>query len=291
MNQLTKEKIGKIVLKTIGLKKALKLYYKVKTGRKLNINNPQRYTEKIQLRKCNSVNNQTYILCADKYKVREYIKEKIGEEYLIPIYFAKKKITINDLESLPDSFVLKTNNASQTNIIVKDKTKENLELIVAKMNKFIKYRFGYRSFELFYNNIEPYIIAEKYIGKINGDVPNDYKFFCFTQKDKTTKIIIQADCGRFSDRHIRYFFDEHWNKLEMTNCDNGENNYDIERPQNLEKMLDIAKKLSSDFDYVRVDLYDVDNKIYFGELTFTDGSGYDPIKPDEYDKILGSYWN
>ena len=173
-----KELIGKLMLNIFGLKRSLKIYYKVKTGKKLDLDNPKRYTEKIQLRKLN-YNNPMYIKCADKYKVREYVKDKIGEEYLIPVYFAKESITEEDIKKLPNSFVLKTNNASKTNIIVSDKKKIDIKNTINLVNKFLKYKFGYRTFELFYNEIEPMVIAEKYIGTKDGKTPNDYKFHVF----------------------------------------------------------------------------------------------------------------
>ena len=287
MKDVAKEKIGKIMLSVFGLKTALKIYFRLKTKMKLNLDNPKRYSEKIQLRKLN-YNNPLYILCADKYKVREYIKEKIGDEYLIPLYFAKKEITKEDLEKLPNQFVLKTNNASKTNIIVNDKEKINIDDVVKKMNKFIKYKFGYRTFELFYNEIDPLIIAEKYIGTEN-QVPNDYKFHCFKQLNGRIKVFVQVDVGRFSDNHCMAYFDEMWN-MQPFGIDERKRNVKFNKPKNLKKMLEISKKLSEDFDYVRVDLYEVERKIYFGELTFTDGSGYDILQPDKYDVEWGTYW-
>ena len=280
MKDVAKEKIGKIMLSVFGLKTSLKIYFRLKTKMKLNLDNPKRYSEKIQLRKLN-YNNPLYILCADKYKVREYIKEKIGDEYLIPLYFAKKEITKEDLEKLPNQFVLKTNNASKTNIIVNDKEKINIDDVVKKMNKFIKYKFGYRTFELFYNEIDPFIIAEKYIGTEN-QVPNDYKFHCFRQLDGKVKILVQVDVGRFSDNHYMAYFDEKWN-MQPFGIEERKRSTTFAKPKNLSKMIEISKKLSKDFDYVRVDLYEVSGKIYFGELTFTDGSGYDVLQPDKYD--------
>lgn len=289
MKDVAKEKIGKIMLSVFGLKTSLKIYFRLKTKTKLNLDNPKRYSEKIQLRKLN-YNNPLYVLCADKYKVREYIKEKIGDEYLIPLYFAKKEITKEDLEKLPNQFVLKTNNASKTNIIVSDKEKINIDDVVKKMNKFIKYKFGYRTFELFYNEIDPLIIAEKYIGT-EKQVPNDYKFYCFKQKNGKFKIIIQMDIGRYTLDHARAYFDENWKLLPYGNSGSGSKKHpEFKKPKKLKEMLKVAKKLADDFDYVRVDLYEVDEKIYFGELTFTDGSGYDILQPDKYDVEWGTYW-
>lgn len=281
-----KEIVGRIVLKTFGLRKSLEIYYRLKTGMKLNLDNPVRYSEKLQVRKLN-YNNPLFVLCADKYKVRDYVKEKIGEEYLIPLYFAKKKITEADLEELPNSFVLKTNNASKTNVIVKDKKSADLKSIVKKMNKYVKYKFGFRTFELFYNDIEPYIIAEKYMGT-KEMVPNDYKFFCFKQKDGSMKMFIQVDEGRYTDKHARAYYNEKW-EIQPFGNDMNKDNLSFKKPKNLNKMIELSKKLAEDFDYVRVDLYESNGKIYFGELTFTDGSGYDILQPDKYDIEWGKY--
>ena len=287
MNARLKEFFGKhIMLPIFGLERSVKIYFYLKTKQKINVKSPTGFCEKIQVRKLNS--KSIYSELADKYKVREYVKEKIGEEYLIPLYFAKEKITVEDLEKLPNSFVLKTNNGCKTNIIVKDKTKEDLNKIVKQMNKYTKRRFGYNSFEVFYNDIKPLIIAEEYIGDENS-VPIDYKFHTFNQKNGKFIIKIQADQGRFSGHHNREYFNESW-QLEPYYNSERLKDYKFEKPKNLKKMLEVAKKLASDFDYVRVDLYSVGNKVYFGELTFTHGSGYEVLSPKKYDQEWGSYW-
>jgi len=275
-----------ILLPILGHKNCIKLYFRIKTRQKINFKNPTGFCEKIQVRKLNP--KKIYSKCADKYAVREYIKEKIGDEYLIPLYFAKEKIDISDLEKLPNSFVLKTNNGCQTNILIFDKKKEDLKKIVKTMNKYIKRKYGYYSFELFYNDIKPLIICEELL-TVDKEVPNDYKFHCFNQGNGEFIIKIQADHGRFSGEHCRNYYNENW-ELEPY-CDARKYaSYDFPKPKNLNKMLELAKKLASDFDYVRVDLYSVGSKIYFGELTFTHSSGYALLDPIEYDKTWGGYW-
>jgi hypothetical protein len=209
MKTKIRETIGAILCKTIGLKKSIELYYFLKFKRFPNLEKPIRFSEKIQRRKY-LYNNPVYSKLADKYEVREYVKEKVGEKILIPIYFAKSEITIKDLKKLPNSFVLKTNNASGTNIIVKDKKKENLQELVDRMNSYVKCKFWYRTFELFYKNIKPLIIAEQFLETQDGYVPNDYKFHVFNNKEGR-KILIQADHGRYTEKHDRAYFDEEWN--------------------------------------------------------------------------------
>jgi len=289
MKTKIRETIGEILHKTIGLKNSIKLYYFIKLKRVPNLDNPKRFSEKIQRRKW-LYDKPIYSRLADKYEVREYVKEKVGEKILIPIYFAKPEITVKDLKKLPNSFVLKTNNASGTNIIVKNKKKEDLQAIADKMNAFVKCKFWYRTFELFYKDIKPLIIAEQYLETEDGYVPNDYKFHVFNYKDGSKKAIIQADHGRYTEKHDRAYFDEDWNILEYNNGEAFESDFEFKKPKNFKKMLDIVYKLAEGFKYVRVDLYNDNGKIYFGEITFTDGSGLDPFEPDSEDFKWGEYW-
>ncbi len=282
-----KEFCGEKLLKLLGLKKVLKFYYYLKTGKKLNLNNPSRFNEKIQLRKLN-YNNPLYFLCADKYKARDYIKDKVGEKYLIPLLFVGDNIKVKDLKELPNSFVIKTNNASKTNLIVFDKEKETLEELVKKVNKFLKIKFWYRSFEMFYSKVSPKVIVEKLLLTKENKVPDDYKIHIFNN-NKNSKVIIQVDSDRMNN-HKRAFFSENWEELDYS-LGFKKNENKINKPDNLEEMLFVAKKLSKEFDYIRVDLYNVNGKIYFGELTFTHGSGYEKFSPDSIDLEWGRYWN
>jgi hypothetical protein len=282
MKENIKEFIGETIFKVFGLKRALKIYFHLKTGKKLNLKNPKTFNEKIQCRKLN-YKNELYSLCADKYKVREYVKKLIGEKYLIPLLYSGENITKEDIDKLPNSFVIKTNNASKTNIIVLDKSKESIDSILIKVKKYLNKKFWYRSFEMFYKNIDKRVIVEQLLLSEKNKIPDDYKFHVFKNK-----IIIQIDTDRF-ENHKRAFYDENWNKLDYS-LGFEKNNKSIKEPQNLKEMIKIAKNLSKDFEYVRVDLYNVDGKIYFGELTFTHGSGYEKFVPYEMDYEWGSYW-
>lgn len=280
-----------IMLPIFGLERSIRIYYYIKTGKKINIENPTYYCEKLQIRKMNP--KPIYSQCADKHLVREYVKEKlkkanIKDDIIIPEYFAKKSITLQDLKNLPEKFVIKTNNGCKSQVIVYDKKKANLEKIVRKMNNDVKIKFGYNSFEMFYNDIDPLIIAEELIGD-GKSVPDDYKIFCFNQGNDEFIIRVQVDHGRFTDMHSRAYLNEKWEIQPYGNDGKVQATY-FEKPKNLNKMIKIAKVLASDFDFVRVDLYSVQSKIYFGELTFTDGSGYELIKPEEYDREWATYW-
>ncbi|MDD3048723.1 MAG: ATP-grasp fold amidoligase family protein [Bacilli bacterium] len=272
-------------LPLFGQKQMILKYYKKMKNIDCNLDNPTTFNEFLQKRKLDK-NNRLYILCADKYKVREYVEKKIGGQYLIPIYFALKKVKKQDIDNLPNAFVLKTANGSGTNIIVRDKSKENINDIVKKINYFSKIQFGYIWFEEFYNKIKPLIIAEELQLDKKGDIPYDYKFHCFNGK-KGGKIFIAVDINRFSN-HTRNIYDENWNKLNIS-YGFPMSDENVQKPKKLKEMLEVAKKLSDDFDYVRIDLYFLENKIYFGEMTFIPEAGYGEFVPSDYNKKWGSY--
>jgi hypothetical protein len=261
--------------------------FKNSLGYEIDFNKePQSFNQKIQFRKVYD-KNPLFTLCADKYKVREYVKNKIGEEYLIPIYLVTDKLTKEQWKSLPDSFVIKTNHGSGYVRIVYDKNKENSDLIIKEFNRYLKVKFGSKGQEYFYNKIKPKIIIEKLLLNKNNEIPSDIKFHCFNKKGKI-KMLIQYDYDRFLD-HKRKVYDENWNMLPFT-IGHGFNKSQIHKPKNFEKMKEIAKKFSNDFDYVRVDLFNINGKIYFGELTFTHGCGFEKFDPPEYDFKIGELW-
>jgi hypothetical protein len=280
---MLREIMGKICLKILGLKNSLRLFYFLKSGHIVSFKNPQRFNEKIQARKSN-YQEPLFSLCADKYAVRKYVSNKIGDKYLIPLLYVGDKITKKDVEKLPNAFVMKTNNASKTNIIVRDKSKEDIELILNKINKYLKSKFWYRSFEMFYSGIKPKVIVEKLLLTKDGSIPNDYKFHVF----KNGPTIIQVDLDRMTD-HKRAFYNEAWEELDYT-LGFKRNTKKVVKPINLKEMIGVAKKLAENFSYVRVDLYNIDGQIYFGELTFTHGSGFEKFTPDNIDYEWGKYW-
>lgn len=259
-----------------------KLYYQ-RTGIKPDLETHARYTEKIQWRKLYD-NNPIYSKLSDKYAVREWVAEKIGGEYLIPLLGVWDSFDEIDFDALPEKFVLKTNNASGTNCIVTDKHAVDRRLLRMKFNFWMKLDFAdFAGYEMHYKAIPPKIIAEKLIESSEGaDLP-DYKFICFDGKVDH----IWVDHGRYHD-HTRATFDTDWNPLPFL-----PNHYPLEenvpKPPHLNEMIAIAQKLSAGFDHVRVDLYDCE-QIYFGEMTFTNASGFAVYHPDEYDQRIGSRW-
>lgn len=241
---------------------------------------PVTFNQKIQFRKLYD-NNPLYAICADKYRVREYVKKKIGEEYLIPLYLVTDKLTMEQWEELPESFVAKANHNSGPVQIVKDKSKVDAKKIIKELNNQLKIDYGVLSMEKYYSDIPRKIIVEKYL----KDDIEDYKFNCF---NNGTKIILErvTKTGELSNMYDPI----PWEKLDFTNG-NIIDQKKYEKPKNFDKMIKIAKALSSNFDYVRVDLYNVDGDVYVGEMTFCESSGFGKFTDEAWDYKFGEFWN
>lgn len=247
-------------------------------------NPPVSYTEKIQFSKLYDSTPLKGML-SDKYAVREWVAEKIGEEYLIPLIGAWDCFDDIPWDELPDKFVLKTNHGSATNIIVEDKSKANKKEIKKKIDLWLSLDFAFsgKGFELHYSYIKPKVIAEQYIVDSNGEL-NDYKFLCFNGKPHFCWVDVDRQIG-----HKRNVYDLEWNLQPWIQA-YPRSDREIPKPENFEDLKNIAQKLCEEFAHVRVDLYDVDGKIYFGEMTFTNAQGFNPITPSEYDDMLGELW-
>ena len=220
---------------------------------------------------------------ADKYLVRDWIKEKIGEEYLIPLLGVYDNFEDIDFDKLPNQFVIKCNHGSSYNIIVKDKSQLNLEDAKNKVNKWMRENFAYRAgYELHYRDIEPKIIIEEYISNNEKNL-YDYKFWCFNGKVKYMQF--RDD---FSSNLKMVFYDLDWNKQTFY-YDHPLYDNDLEKPNNFNEMVEIAKNLSKDFSFVCVDLYRLNNgKVYFGEMTFTRSSGSAKWSDEKINEYFGS---
>lgn len=262
---------------------ALKDWFYEHTGEALDLDNPQTYNEKIQWMKLNDTTPLKTLL-ADKYAVRGWVKEKIGEQYLIPLLGAWDKFDDIDFNALPKKFALKCNHGSGYNVIVTDKSKLDLGLLRRRINTWMSEDYAFKSgFELQYSAIPRKIVAEKYIENNDRDL-FDYKFWCFDGKVK----YIQFLSERYTNANGAQmaFYDRGWNKLNFIVAHTLDDKT-IKKPDNLESMIELAEKLSSGFNYVRVDFYDVNNKIYFGEMTFTPDSGQGKWEPEEMNLTIG----
>lgn len=263
-------------------KQMLELQYYIKHKRKLDLKHPQRYTEKLQWYKL-YYRDAKMQQCADKYRVREYIESKgLGSilNELYAVYETPDEIT---LENLPEKFVMKSNNGSGTNLICKDKFLYTDEQVREMFRGFFAQSSASAGREWVYGGIEPVIIAEKLLEdptQADGSIC-DYKFLCFNGSPQ----YVVYDVDRFTD-HKRNIYDTEWNDLHIaSDCPCAEKAYD--KPENLTEMLEIARILSADFPAVRVDLYSIEGKIYFGELTFFPWSGYVQYTPDSFDFEAG----
>ena len=262
--------------------KMIRLQYRIKTGRKLNLKNPERYTEKIQWYKL-YYRDPVMTQCADKYKVREYVKSK-GLDYILNDLYAKfdspEEISF---ENLPDRFVIKLSNGSGTNIFCTDKNILDLESVKEEFRSFYARSNASAGREWVYHTGEkPVIVAEKYLEdpEQKGGI-YDYKFLCFGGVPH----YIAFDVNRFSN-HRRNIYDMEWNDLRVgSDCPCSD--IEIPRPVKLDEMAKIAKILSADFPAVRVDLYVVRDRIYLGEMTFFPWSGYVVYDPDWFDLEMG----
>jgi len=257
---------------------------------KLNLDNPRSLNEKIQWLKLND-RTPLHTICADKYAVRNYVKEKLGnEDILIPLLFHTSDYRDLKPENLPDQpFILKTNHTSGHNVVVKDKSLIDWGHVRNNYYKWLKDNIYKSRKEWQYKNIPPKVLAEKLMLDHNNELPFDYKFHCFHGEAK----YIQVDMGRGSETHYRNWYDLNWQRasFKWTAEFNGKTtepaDYEVDIPEDFEKMIEIARRLSKDFVYVRVDLYNIKGKIYFGEITFHQDSGHRPIEPTKYDFELG----
>lgn len=259
--------------------------YEQNIGHKLDWNNLNDYTEKMQYVKLYD-KTLLKVKLSDKYEVREWVEKKIGKNYLIPLLGVWKNFDDIDFSKLPDKFVIKTNHGSGTNFIVKDKYRLNYKQLKRTFADWLNTDYGYYTgFELHYSDIKPMIIVEKYIESAHGQL-QDYKFLCFGGK----VYYCWVDMDRYTN-HSRTVFDLEWKIQEWNQASYGVYKEQIPKPKNFDKMIELVKILCQGFHHVRVDLYNVDGKIYFGEMTFTNGSGLDPIVPQKYDRILGDLWD
>ena len=250
--------------------------------------NPTTLNEIISYRKLYD-KKDFYTLCSDKYEVREIVKNCIGEKYLIPLLGVFNCSDDINFTKLPNSFVIKINHGSGQNIIVKTKDDLNISQVKNQLDYWMRKNHYYNSREWQYKNIKPKIIFEKLMLDDNGKVPYDYKFHCINGKLE----FIQIDADRF-DTHKRIFYSKDWEVMPFIwspVLKDGTEKYKKAEPQTkpkvLDEMIEIVEKLAKPFYYIRVDLYLLEGKIYFGELTFSHGSGTEVFFLNKWDKIYG----
>lgn len=258
--------------------------YEYYTGKKLNLDNPKEFNEKIQWLKVfykPKILNQL----VDKHSVREYVIDKIGEEYVNECYGVYDSVKEINFDSLPNKFILKAVHASSYNLIVKDKSKLNQEKVKQLLKKWINTNQYYRTgLEWAYKDVKPRIIADKFLKEPNKEVLNDYKFFCFNGKPK----FVQIDIDR-GIKDYRCFYDMNWEKQPYVKGSSLLFEVEVEKPSNFDEMKIFAEKLAGKLPFVRVDFYSINGKTIFGEMTFYPGDGRKDFKPEKYNTIIGDY--
>ena len=268
------------LLSFVPSKPYLKLVYRIKTGKKLNLNNPKGFNEKLNWLKLNDIHEE-YTELVDKVRVRKYIEDKIGGEFLFPLLGTWSSFDEINFEALPKQFVLKCNHDSGSVKVIRDKSK----IDKTELKKFFNGRLKINPYcigrEYPYKKVKACILAEKLMVSEKGGGINDYKFFCFNGRPEIMFVATDRETDVKFD-----FFDMNFNHLDIVNIHENAKRK-VEKPAAFDQMVAIAEKLSQGIPCVRIDLYDIDGKVYFGEFTFFHGGGFYLFKPDEWEMKLG----
>ena len=267
--------------------KYLKFIYKIRIGKQLNLDNPQTFNEKIQWLKLNDKNPE-YTKMVDKYEAKKYVSKIIGKEYIIPTIGIYERFEDINFEELPQKFVIKCTHNSGGVEVINDKNNINRKKLEKKFKNLLKQNFFYIGREYPYKNVKPRIIIEENIQPENEKAQiNDYKLMCFDGKVKCSFVCSNRNtasglCVNFYDKDWTPMpFERHYPK----------NPIEIPKPNHYSKMVELAEKLSKNIPFVRVDFYIIENKIYFGELTFYPGGGVEEFTPDIWDQKIGEWIN
>lgn len=261
----------------------LKIVFKAETGYNLNLDNPQTYNEKLQWLKLYD-RKPIYTTFCDKYAVREYVKNTVSEEYLVPLLGVYSTPAEINWDVLPQQFVLKCTHGCGTNIICRDKSKLDIEQSTRKLSKWLKKSLFWMGREWAYKNIVPRIICEELIQTEDSKPPKDYKFLCFNGEPK----LVQLHTDRYGNYTMDYY-DTEWNKTDI--CKKGLpcSILIADKPINFNIMLDIARNLTKSTAFARVDLYNEQGRILFGEITLYPTSGFSIFTDQKYDYLLGGW--
>lgn len=262
----------------------LKIMYRCIIGKKLKLKNPTTFNEKLQWLKLYDRKNE-YSMYVDKFEVRTYIKDTIGEEYLIPLIGVYEDAKDIKFDNLPQKFVLKCTHDSGT-VIIQDGNKTiSEEEVVKKLNKGLKRNYFWLQREWPYKNVKPRIICEKYMEDYSQNEILDYKIMCFNGEAKC--LFICSD--RNSKEGLKVdFYDINWNKMRFERH-YPNSNKEFEKPKNFNKMIEFAERFAKGIPFIRVDFYEINGELYFGELTFYPGSGFEEFTPESYDNLLGEW--
>jgi hypothetical protein len=262
----------------------LKIRYRLAFGKEPNLECPKTYTEKLQWLKLYDQRPE-YSVMVDKYAVKQYVADRIGADYIFPLLGVWENVDDIDFESLPESFVLKTTHDSGGIVVCKDKSDLDIKKAKEKLAHFLKRKYYDYNREWPYKNVKPRIIAEAYMEDSTHKELRDYKFFTFGGEPKV--LYIAQGRGR-GEPTVADFFDMDFNHLPFT-IDHDMADTPPTKPACFEEMKRLAAELSKGTPQLRVDFYEVDGRVYFGEMTFFHCSGLVPFNPDEWDTIFGNW--
>lgn len=280
--------VKRILRRVLPKKWYLQCAFRAKFGKWINFAHPESLNEKLQYSKVYGYKDIHRVI-ADKYAVRQYIKDVVGEKYLIPLVGVFRNHDDVDFSALPSSFVAKSAHGSGQVLIVRDKLEISEDHLRKAFKKWLETNFYFVSMEPQYKHIEPKIVVEELMADEQGRIPNDYKFHCFAGKVE----MIQVDLDRFGE-HRRNFYNSDWELLPFiwSAVDKNKksiyvNGKTVHKPAQLNEMVKVAEQLSKRFNYIRVDMYDVSGRVYFGELTLHHGGGFEHFTPSQYDIYYG----
>lgn len=265
--------------------KYLKKLYKLSIGRELNLERPQTFNEKLQWLKLYD-RKPEYTQMVDKYEAKKYVAKLIGEEFIIPTLGVWDRVEDINWDILPDQFVLKCTHDSGGLVICTDKRSLNIKKAHKSLVRALKNNYFLENREWPYKNVKPRIIAEQYMEDESGYELKDYKFFCFDGEPKA--LFIASDRSNPNEETKFDFFDMEFNHLPFTNG-HPNSTKEIKKPKGFEAMKSLAAKLSKGIPHVRVDFYDINGHVYFGEMTFFHWSGLVAFEPAEWDNIFGDW--
>lgn len=270
--------------KFIGDKTYLSILYRASLNEKIDFQNPLTYNQKLQYLKLND-RESFYKKMVDKYEVRKVIEKIIGKEHLVKCYGVWNKVEDINFNILPDKFVIKCTHDSGSVIIVRNKNDIDLKKVKKKVNKWLKKDYFWVSREWPYKNIRPRVIIEELLEAEENDQIRDYKFFCFSGVPKYLYIASDRNKG---EKHVKFdYFDIDFNRLDLVQTSHPNSKVSPKKPKCYNQMTSIASKLSKGIPHVRIDLYEVKGKVYFGEFTFYHHGGFVPFEPPTYDRLWG----
>ena len=261
----------------------LHIKYYMRTKKFLKLKKPTTYLEKLQWMKLYD-RNPIYTMLVDKYEVKNYVAEKLGDQHIIPLLGVWDDVEDIDFSVLPNQFVMKCTHASGGLVICKDKTTFDKDAAKKKISRILKHNYYWTSREWPYKNVKPRVIIEKYMEDIATGETRDYKFFTFNGEPK----VMYIATGRGTGETYGDFFDMEFNHLDME-IDHRCAPIQPQKPHNFEAMKEAARKLAEGIPQVRVDFYEINGEYYFGEMTFFHCGGFELFKPEELDLLWGEW--